>query len=483
MMSWGRKFEPELEARYQETQRKASESAFHLATGLATILYPVFSLVDYFTQRTHFHDLTVIRYTAEAVMVAIYFRIRAMRGRSSPYAAGAAMLSVAAFGITCMILRLDGYPSPYYAGVNLVMLGASLLFPWGARRMTAFLIWIFLLYLIPVLIHAGFKIENVPIFINNIAFMLSTVIVGASAAALSDQLRRQSFAQHMAAVDARDRIAKSVQIISRELRPESGVPSEEQAFQELVSLSRELVEARTEAQGALRVRDEFISTASHELKTPLTVLQLQHDCLKKIMTQPTSGLDEGTRNKMMFQVKLGEAQVRRLVRLIEDLLDLSRMESGQFLLHREQVNFEDLARSVIEHLAPQLERAGIQASIRAESPAVGEWDHLRLEQLLINLLGNAIKYAPNAPLEIHVRSDAKLAHITVQDFGPGIPANKLHSIFDRYERATNDQGVSGLGLGLYISHKIVTTHGGKIWVESEPGMGAAFKIELPLKPA
>ena len=230
-----------------------------------------------------------------------------------------------------------------------------------------------------------------------------------------------------------------------------------------------------EARDAIRLRDEFLSVASHELYTPITSLMLSLEAMR-----PSRGaarvLDSVAMNRLL---ELVSRQGRRLIRLVGDLLDVSRIETGRLALETTEVELGSLVRDVVERLEPDLARVGCSVAVRASAPVTGEWDGSRLDQVVTNLLSNALKFAPGKPIEIAVAAEHGVARLEVSDRGIGIAAARQGRIFDRFERAAPPENYGGLGLGLYISRWIVEAHGGSIRVESAPDAGARFTVELP----
>jgi signal transduction histidine kinase len=178
---------------------------------------------------------------------------------------------------------------------------------------------------------------------------------------------------------------------------------------------------------------------------------------------------------------ISKRQIDKLTGLVETLLDLSRFRLGTFSLTIEQgVDLEQLVREVVERYRSQWESAGSPVEIDAKLPQVGAWDRLRIDQVITNLLTNAMKYGKGKPIKILVSGDAERARISIQDRGVGISAEDQTRIFNRFERAGSIKSFGGLGLGLYVTRQIVAAHGGTIHVESRPAQGATFIVELPL---
>lgn len=234
------------------------------------------------------------------------------------------------------------------------------------------------------------------------------------------------------------------------------------------------------AQNAIKVRDNFMSMASHELKTPITSLKMQFQMAKRKMGPDHSILPSA--QKWGKILNLACLQVDRLTNLVEDMLDISRIQEGKLSFNVGQVNLTKLVEEVCEGLADQLRESKNHLEVAISPRVIGLWDKTRLEQVLINLIANAIKYAPGTLIKIEGLLLEDNAVIIVSDRGPGIAREKLERIFERYERATPSRSIAGLGLGLYISRQIVLAHSGEIWAESASGEGAKFMVKLPLNP-
>jgi signal transduction histidine kinase len=251
---------------------------------------------------------------------------------------------------------------------------------------------------------------------------------------------------------------------------------------ELEKTLEETRRARDEIQRLLHLRDEFISVAGHELKTPLTPMSIQTQTLVRMMK---SSPEIVKTEKIRSYLEMCSRQIDTLVRLIETLLDVSRIRLGSFTLTTELgVDLGEVAREVVGRHRPQWEAACAPVTLSVDAPPpCGHWDRLRLEQVVGNLLSNAIKYGAGHPIEIAVSHNAHGARLVVADHGIGISADDQARLFNRFERAGSIKSFGGLGLGLYITRQIVTAHGGTIHVESQPGTGATFVVELPLERA
>ncbi len=231
----------------------------------------------------------------------------------------------------------------------------------------------------------------------------------------------------------------------------------------------------TNAQEAIRARDDFLSVASHELNTPLTALQLHMDILQQHAREESS--------KVLNRIEHVRRQVLRLTKLIRNLLDVSRITSGKLALEYEDVDLSEVVRDAVERSEEAGRRAGSAIEVSAHVPVIGRWDRMRIDQVVSNLLTNAIKYGEAKPIDISVESFGDVARLSVRDRGMGIPPEEQSKIFERFSRTLSAQRYGGFGLGLWIVHQIVSALGGTIEVSSRPGEGATFVVELPLSQA
>ena len=321
-----------------------------------------------------------------------------------------------------------------------------------------------------------------------------------------------------------------------------------------------------EAQAAIRARDIFLTVASHELRSPLTALQIQVHSMRRMAARaafhpgpapppdvtrlpgpvgegrgpvhvspegirvgegrgpvhvspegirvgegrgPVHVSPEGIRGssatslsvatalegvrlpegtpaprsleKIAAKIEVAARQVARLTRLVDDLLDVSQIGAGRLRLRLERLDLLALVTDVHARLEGQLAQARCSLELRAQGPVVGLWDRSRIEQVVVNLLSNAMKYGIGARIEVDVQATPQNARLCVRDHGIGIAPEDQSRIFDRFERAVSERHYAGLGMGLWIVRKIVAAHNGSIRVESKPGAGALFTVELPLK--
>jgi signal transduction histidine kinase len=244
-----------------------------------------------------------------------------------------------------------------------------------------------------------------------------------------------------------------------------------------VSLVLENARLFQEMQEAVRLRDEFLTVAAHELRTPLTTLQLQLGTLNQRARK------EGVAPDFAERLERSQRQVRRLGSLVEGLLDVSRLASGQMLLQLERFDLAELVAEVVDRHAAEAQAARCEVRFEGAPGLVGQWDRLRVDQAVSSLLSNALKFGSGQPVEVAVTATAGVARVEVRDRGIGIPPEQLERIFERFERAVSSRSYGGLGLGLYLARRAAEAHGGRLWAQERQGGGATFTLELPRESA
>ncbi len=228
------------------------------------------------------------------------------------------------------------------------------------------------------------------------------------------------------------------------------------------------------AEEALRSREEFLAVASHELKTPLTALRLLLGSALRSLGAEASAAP----GRLAERVRAADRQAERLGHLVVGLLDASRAgDAGALRL--DDVDLDDLARDEVARARALLARAGSEAAVRAGGPVVGRWDRERLRQAMRHLISNAAKYGSGRPVEVRVEGTETLARVSVQDHGIGIEPDRQERIFERFERGVSLDHYGGFGLGLWVVRRAAAAMGGTVSVESRPGEGSVFTLELP----
>ena len=234
-----------------------------------------------------------------------------------------------------------------------------------------------------------------------------------------------------------------------------------------------------QSQQAIRARDVFLAVASHELRTPLTALNLQvGNLLRALGRQSADPAERGA--EPMRRVKEMEQQIERLTALVETLLDVSRVGSGRMELETEELDLRDVVRGAVEQFRAQAIHAGCELQVElGADPCRGAWDPLRTEQVLMNLLTNAAKFAAGEPIRVTLACSPSAALLSVRDQGIGVARQDHERIFELFHRSPTERPFGGMGLGLWIARQIVHAMGGTIEVKSALSQGAEFIVSLP----
>ncbi len=421
---------------------------------LAILLFPLFSFLDFFTQRDHFEVLSFIRFTTVAIFIAVFFLLRKKFFYAQPFLIGSLILMIAATSISVMCASLNGSGSPYYGGVNLVLLAGVVILPGEGFQNVRWILPSLIVYVFLILWVEHYTLLNPQIFINNMFFMGSTAIVGVTSGWQRSKERKKSFLQFL-------EIKKTATLLSEDLQSKDS---------NIESLAEEIVLKKIEAQNALDLRNSFISIASHELKTPLTSLNLQLEVgkVKEI---------HGELNWKSF-VQSFELQIHHITLMIDDMLDVSRIQTGKFIILRQETDISQLLTEITNRYYEN-KISEEKLFIDIETGLMGEWDSFKIEQVILNLLSNAFRYGLLRPVRLTAKKESKNVVITVEDQGMGIAQEDMSRIFEKFERGPS-KNKSGLGLGLFICKEIISAHKGEIFLQSELGKGSIFKVVLPI---
>ena len=244
-------------------------------------------------------------------------------------------------------------------------------------------------------------------------------------------------------------------------------------------LLAQLQVTQVELEHAVRMRDDFMSIVSHEVRTPLNGLILETQLRKMHLARDNAAAF--TLDKMKAMVERDERQIQSLIRLIEDMLDVSRIRTGKLSIRPSRFDLSVAVGNLLESFAAQVSAAQSSVNYRAGQPVIGQWDEFRIEQVVSNLLTNALRYGAKKPIDVSVYMQGDQAVIEVTDQGIGISEENQQRIFHQFERIAGSHVVTGLGLGLFISEQIVAAHNGQITVHSALGEGAMFRVCLPLE--
>jgi signal transduction histidine kinase len=252
----------------------------------------------------------------------------------------------------------------------------------------------------------------------------------------------------------------------------------ERARQEQEALLTKLQLTQNELEHAVRMRDDFMSIVSHEVRTPLNGLILETQLRQLHLAKDNASAF--TMDKLKAMVDRDERQIQSLIRLIEDMLDVSRIRTGKLSIRTSAFDLAELVVNLVESYAAQIAAADCVVTLSASEPVIGVWDEFRIEQVVANLLTNALRYGAHKPIHVKVYLADDEARVDVIDNGIGISVENQKRIFQQFERVSAKHAVAGLGLGLFISDQIVEAHGGSIVVESEEGKGSLFRVKLPV---
>lgn len=270
----------------------------------------------------------------------------------------------------------------------------------------------------------------------------------------------------------------AVDFLYKPLDPHA-VRSKVNVFVELARQRQQLQQAQAELQRAVAMRDDFMSMIAHELRNPLNSVYLQAQLRRKMLSEGRTP----DAKAFLHMVERDERQIRSMIRLLDDMLDVSRVRTGRLTVVPGPFDLAESVRSVVEAIGEQARAAGVTLELAAPPtlPCVG--DEFRIEQVVTNLLTNALRYGQGRPVSVTVATSGTEALVSVRDRGMGIAPQDQERIFEQFERAQGDAQVPGLGLGLYIAREIAQAHRGQLAVRSTPGEGAEFILSLPLPAA
>ncbi len=270
-----------------------------------------------------------------------------------------------------------------------------------------------------------------------------------------------------------------VDLHQQRLETQRQVAALEYSRKQQEALLKQLQVTQDELQQSIAMRDSFMSMVAHELRTPLNTLFL--DVQLRTLQLERGNLAAFGQQELVRMVERDRRQMKSMIRLIDDMLDLTRINSGKLSIRPVQLNLAELLERLVSDLMPQAQAAGYIINLSIQDRVAGEWDAFRLEQIIVNLLTNAMRYGNSQPIDISLHQDRDHAIIAVRDRGVGISEQDQQRIFLAFERCEGNQVSSGLGLGLYIAGQLAEAHYGRISVDSAPGEGSTFTLTLPLR--
>ncbi len=407
------------EDHFQRRLEEGSQKYYRPLLLVAIPFYSVFAIVHWVISPPEvLYKQLIVRAIVVGTLAALYFR--RTHKWFIPVFVGSMTLGNIAFSLIA-----SGYEGSSYMSIGMLCFLFSNMFSWSPKRASLWVCGIIGSYLLAVSFKAGFHFDNKAAIVANIAFLFGCLIISIWGSYNSEVLKREIYAKSL----------------------------------------------------ALDKRDEFISIASHELKTPITALKLRLQMIQREIQANQENLPSA--EKWTRSMESSVDHVDRVTKLIDDMLDLSQSISGVMSFEMAEFNFSRLLRETAERFSPQFSSSGIKTHFEIDPDVVGIWDPKRMEQLVSNLLQNVVKHAKNVELEIVLKKRPEGAVLMIRDQGPGVPAKFHQRIFDRFERGNAKLSIAGLGMGLHISKQIVLAHGGKISIEPNREKGATFVVELP----
>jgi len=419
-----------------------------LAIIISMILYPSFLLLDWIYTPQFlglFFTIRMVVVALHLLLLSLYTRTKTNRGFIK---LGMAMVIFDAVGIAIMIQVMGGFLTSYYQGLNIIVMGMIVVIPLAFRESIILYALTWASYAIPSFINMGSRVNpNIApasewrFVVNNLFFLTSIIIVGAFGSYIMDSIRR------------------------RELRSRI----------QLEDMTKELQESNVKLKSLDKLKTQFFSNINHELRTPLT-----------LMLAPLGPWLTGKMGKVSAEQRETIETIKRnglkLLGLINNLLDLAKLEEGKLRLKIKTVDFSEYAASFLSTIKPLADRKNIKLYFQHPPYELDiTIDPEQFEKVVMNLLSNAVKFTPSrGRITIYLEDKETSILLIVEDTGVGIPQNMLDSIFDRFSQVDGSLSRSheGTGIGLSLAKEIVSLHKGKIWAESEAGKGSRFIVEL-----
>ena len=432
-----------IQRAFVENERSVWIRNFRIASILAFIFIPAGSSLDAFVYRDHFWEFLGLRLICSALLLFIWWFVTTAPGTRYYRVLGWVLPALPSFFISLMIYRTEGPASPYYAGLNLVLLGAAIILRWTFLDSVIVFTEVIVFYLGACLLHGTIRDQS--IFFNNVYFLLVTGVFVTIGSHFYNRLRFREFALRFELDRSRAAL--------------------EQSNQKLIELDQ--------------IKSRFFANISHELRTPLTSLLAP---LETLMLKFNRSVDGETRDTLLTM----HANGMRLLKLINDLLDLVRLESGRMEVKSEPLE----VGSFIKGLASAARQVADDKRLTLETvvdPALGSLlaDRDKLEKVLLNLTFNALKFTPSGGrVSLRAIKEGEQLVLSVSDTGMGISEKNLPFIFDRFWQAdgSSKRKYQGVGIGLALVKELSEMQGGTVTVESQEGKGTTFTVRLPYRP-
>jgi signal transduction histidine kinase len=433
--------EPTLVSAFDDYLREINIFQLRIFCVLASALVPLFSVLDYYTNRDYFETFLLIRLVCTASVIALFLLSFTVLGKKYVNLIGGAAPLFIGGTISWIIRYVGGYESTYYAGLNLVMLGVATLYAWEVKLTAAICVVIYGFYLVPILLYD--RIERPELLINNNAFLLSTMVIALISAYFLSRLRYQEFESRYKLEESR----RALQISNEKLK----------------------------ALGDLK--SQFFADISHELRTPLAVIRGEAEVTLRGKDKPI-----GEYKKVLSYIT---TLVEQLNKLVSDLLFLARSESGTIQIEKKEVSLQKILDEAYREGEILAARKGMTVLFKSHpgQDLFVHGDPQRLKQVFLIIIDNAINYSkPGEKVEVALQEDGSCARIIISDHGVGIPEGSLPHVFERFYRVEKSKAMAhgGAGLGLPIAKWIVEAHHGKIAISSVAGVGTEVIIDFSL---
>ncbi|HEX9758956.1 MAG TPA: ATP-binding protein [Nitrospiria bacterium] len=440
-----------IQKEYQSFIRDLSLERLRLGCILSFTLVPLSSVLDYLTNPEFFTKFLYIRIICSFIALLIFLTTFWNTSKKYSTILGIILTSVVGISIALMI-RYLGHETPYYAGLNLIILAIGLIFPWGLLETAIACTLIYSYYIVPILLFD--VINNFAIFANNNVFILETIVIALASSYFSSTLRLREFKSRF-----------ELKMIN--LRLEETKSNLEQAYSKLKELDE--------------VKSKFFSNVSHELRTPLTLI-----------LAPLESILKGELGEINFQqnkqIQIMYNNALRLLKLINNLLDLAKIDAGKMELYYNQGNIVEFIKGIVASVSPMAEKKKIHLTfLEGNSVPAFYFDRDKIEKVILNLLFNALKFTESGG-NVTVRCEPNRNNkeevvIDIQDTGIGIAEEDMHKLFSRFSQidSSSTRRFEGTGVGLALAKEIVELHQGRIWPTSELGNGTTMTFTLPLK--
>ncbi len=430
-----------LRRRYHETDRGFRVGQAKVGCILVLICMPLGVSLDWFVYPKLIPALLADRILCDIAVLPVYLLLRTPRGRDWIRVLGFIWPLFPAISISWMVYHTFGVASPYYAGLNLVMIVACLLMPYTLKESLGVCLATLATYLAASALHPGHTVEAAGLAFNNIYFMAITALICVTASHFSTRRRLEEF-----------RLGQELAVRNQQLGD---------SYKQLAQLDK--------------LKSEFFANLSHELRTPLTlILSPAEDLLSN-----SDGLPE----RAVEGLGLIRQNGLRLLKLITDLLEIVRLEEGRLELRREPLDLGLFLPATVDSVRHLAASKGLSMHLQGSGALCIDADPGRMEKVFLNVLTNAIKFTPaGGAITTRWGLENGIACVEVRDTGIGIAATDLPFIFDRFRQAdgSSTRQFQGMGIGLSLARELVQEHGGRMTADSIPDQGTTIRVELPV---